>query len=229
MAQRGRPRHDDRPYVEAMLWIARTGSPWRDLPERFPNWKSVYTRWRRWLHCRLWPSILSWLANDHDAESYAIDASYVRVHGDGTHGRGGWAAQAIGRSRGGLTSKVHLLTDALGYPVRFIITGGERNDITQAPALLPPGTGAQVLADRGYDANWWRERLELAGHQPVIPGRLNRLVPPPCDDHLYRARHLVENTFATLKRARRIATRYEHTAVAFAGFVALACVCFWLR
>jgi transposase len=54
---------------------------------------------------------------------------------------------------------VHLLTDALGDPVRFIITGGERNDITQTPALLPPDTGAQVLADRGYDANWWRERL----------------------------------------------------------------------
>ncbi|MBI5426089.1 MAG: transposase [Opitutae bacterium] len=62
----------------------------------------------------------------------------------------------MGRSRGGLTSKVHLLTGALSYPVHFAITGGERNDITQAPALLPPGTGAQVLADRGYDANWWR-------------------------------------------------------------------------
>lgn len=88
MAQRGRPRHDDGPYVEVMLWIARTGSPRRDLPERLPNGRSVYTKWRRWLHCRLWPRILSWLTNDHDAESYTIDASYVRVHGDGAHGRG---------------------------------------------------------------------------------------------------------------------------------------------
>jgi hypothetical protein len=48
-SSRGRPRHADRPFVEAMMWIARTGSPWRDLPERYPNWRSVYTRWRRWV------------------------------------------------------------------------------------------------------------------------------------------------------------------------------------
>lgn len=55
------------------------GSPWRDLTEHFPNWKSVYTRGLRWLQCRLWPRILSWLASEHAVESYAIDASYVRV------------------------------------------------------------------------------------------------------------------------------------------------------
>ncbi|MFT3867898.1 MAG: transposase [Nibricoccus sp.] len=71
----------------------------------------------------------------------------------------------------GLTSKIHLLTDALGYPVRFVVTGGERNDITQAPALLPAGTAAAVLCDCGYNADWWRERIVCAGHQPVDPGR----------------------------------------------------------
>ena len=229
MTHRGRPRHDDRNYVEAMLWIARTGCPWRDLPEHFPKWKSVYTRWRRWVQCRLWVRLLDWLAKEHDPETYALDASYVRVHADGTHARGGWQAQAVGRSRGGLTTKVHLLTDALGYPLRFVLTGGERHDITQAPALLPPGHGAQVLADRGYDADWWRERLQQAGHEPVIPGRHNRLIPPLYDTHLYKARHLVENTFAILKRARRIATRYDQTVPSYGAFVALACVCHWLR
>jgi transposase len=153
MAHRGRPRHDDRPYVEAMLWIARTGSPWRDLPERFPKWQSVYTRWRRWVQRQVWAKLLAWLADEHDPEHYAVDATYVRVHAHGTRARGGYQAQAVGRSRGGLTSKVHLLVDALGYPVRFVVTGGERNDVTQAPALLPPGRGAQVICDRGYDAD----------------------------------------------------------------------------
>ena len=112
--------------------------------------------------------------------------------------------------------------------MRFVVTGGERNDITQAPALLPPGTAAQVLCDRGYDADWWRERLLAAGHQPVIPGRRNRILQPAYDEYAYRSRHLAENAFARLKSARRIATRYEQTTASFAAFFALACVCFWL-
>ena len=212
-----------------MLWIARTGSPWRDLPARFPNWRSVYTRWWRWVHAKLWARVLAALAADHDPETYAIDATYVRVHADGTKARGGSAAQAVGRSRGGLTSKIHLLTDALGNPVRFVVTGGECSDVTQAPALLPPGRGAHVVCDRGYDADWWRARLCAAGHTPVVPGRVNRRSQPAYDEHLYRARHLVENCFARLKSARRIATRYDQTCAAYAAFVALACALLWLR
>lgn len=102
------------------------------------------------------------------------------------------------------------------------------NDVTQAPALLPPGTGAQVLCDRGYDADCWRDRLLAAGHQPVIPGRRHRLLQPTYDVFTYSARHLIENAFACLKSSRRIATRYEQTASAYAAFVALACVCLWL-
>lgn len=226
--RRGRPRHADRPFVEAMLWIARTGCPWRDLPREFPNWRSVYTRWRRWVRQRVWAQVLAQLVVDHDREAYAIDATYVRVHAHGTRARGGYHAQAVGRSRGGLTSKVHLLTDALGYPVRFVVTGGERNDVTQAPALLPPCRGAHVLCDRGYDADWWRERLLAAGHQPVVPGRRHRLVQPVYDEFVYRSRHLIENAFARLKSNRRIATRYEQTTASFAAFVSLACVFLWL-
>lgn len=152
----------------------------------------------------------------------------MRVHAHGRRARGGYATQAVGRSRGGLTSKVHLPTDALGNPIRFVVTGGERNDVTQAPALLPPGSGALVLCDRGYDADWWRDRLLAAGHQPVIPGRRNRLLQPAYDDFVYRSCHLVENAFARLKSSRRIATRYDHTIASFSAFFALACVCLWL-
>ncbi len=162
-----------------MLWVARTGAPWRGLPERFPNWRSVYTHWRRWVQRKVW-------------------------------------------------ARVHLLTDALGYPVRFVVTGSERNEVTHAPALLPPGQGATVLCDRGYDADWWRERPLAAGHQPVLPGRRHRLVQPEYDEYLYRSRHLIENAFARLKSSRRIATRYEQTVTANAAFVVLACVCLWL-
>ena len=86
------------------MWIARTGSPWRDLPERYPNWRSVYRRWRRWVRQALWSKILALLTTEHDPESYAVDATYVRVHAHGTRARGGYLREAIGRSRGGLTS-----------------------------------------------------------------------------------------------------------------------------
>jgi len=94
--------------------------------------------------------------------------------------------------------------------------------------VLPPGKGAHVLCDRGYDADWWRERLRSAGHHPVIPGRRNRTLQPLYDEFVYRSRHLVENAFARLKSARRIATRYDHTVASYSAFFALACVCLWL-
>lgn len=113
--------------------------------------------------------------------------------------------------------------------MRLVVTGGERNDITQAPALLPEGTAATVLCDRGYDADWWRQRLCAAGHQPVIPGRRNRTIQPEYDAYAYKARHLIENTFANLKSARRIATRYDQTVLSFCSFVYLACAFLWLN
>ena len=211
-----------------MLWIARTGCPWRDLPAEFPNWRSVATRCRRWVQRKIWLQVLAWLTEEHDREAYVVDASYVCVHAHGTRARGGYHAQAVGRSRGALTSKVHQLTDALSYPVRFIITREECSDMTQAPALLPPGFGAQVLCDRGHDAAWWRARLLEAGHQPLGPGRCHRTIQPEYHAYTYRSRHLIENAFARLKSSRRIATRYEQITMSYAAFVALACVCIWL-
>jgi transposase len=98
-----------------MMWFTRTGSPWPSLPERYPNWRSVYTRWRRWVRQALWGKILALVTAEHDPESYAVDATYVRVHAHGTRARGGYLREAIGRSSGGLTSNVILLTDALNF------------------------------------------------------------------------------------------------------------------
>ena len=104
-----------RPFVEAMTWIARTAGPWRSLQERAPNWRSVYPRWRRWVRQAFPGKTLALLTAEHDPDSYAVDATYARVHAPGTRARGRDLRQAIGRSRSGLTSKVHLTTDALGF------------------------------------------------------------------------------------------------------------------
>lgn len=112
--------------------------------------------------------------------------------------------------------------DALGNPLRIILSVGQRADITQAEALLAGYETDAVLADRGYDANALIEWLEQASTQVVIPAKKSRLVERIIDENLYKDRNKVERYFNKLKQYRRVATRYEKTARCFAGFVYLA-------
>jgi transposase len=111
--------------------------------------------------------------------------------------------EAIGRSKGGLTTKIHALVDALGNPVDFIITPGQACDLEGSDAFLPNITAEAVLADKAFDAD---ERvikpLEQAGIKIVIPPKSNRKNPRTYDEYLYKSRHLIENFFAKLKQFR---------------------------
>ncbi len=123
---------------------------------------------------------------------------------------------------GGWSTKIHATVDALGNPLRIILTVGERADITQAEALLVDYQTDAVLADRGYDANSLIDALQEAKVNIVIPAKKSRLEPRPIDENLYKDRNKVERYFNKLKQYRRVATRYEKTASSFAGFVYLA-------
>lgn len=127
-------------------------------------------------------------------------------------------AEALGRSRGGFSTKVHVLCDALGNPVRFILTPGQQADITQAEALLADQQPAAVLADKGYDSNALLLRIADLDAQAVIPAKRNRLEPRELDNHLYAERNKVERLFNRLKHYRRLATRYDKTARNFLAF-----------
>lgn len=109
--------------------------------------------------------------------------------------------------------------DALGNPLRIILTVGQRADITQAELLLVDYETKAVLADRGYDADSLLVYLQQAGTQVVIPAKKNRLEPRQIDENLYKDRNKVERYFNKLKQYRRVATRYDKTAISFAGFV----------
>lgn len=84
-----RPAKSNRMMVEAMVWILRTGAPWRDLPRHFGPWKSVYTRFRRWTQRGIWAQVLEKLSEQQDRESYLIDATIVRAHQDATGAKKG--------------------------------------------------------------------------------------------------------------------------------------------
>ena len=124
---------------------------------------------------------------------------------------------------------MHVAVDALGNPVRFIVTGGERNDITQAPALIDGLPATYVLADKAYDSDPFRQDIKALGAQAVIPLNRTRARYDDHDKHLYKERNLVERFFNKLKHFRRIATRYEQTARAYLSMVQLAAVIIWTR
>ncbi|MEQ8591574.1 MAG: IS5 family transposase, partial [Roseitalea porphyridii] len=136
---------------------------------------------------------------------------------------------AIGRSRGGLSTKIHAVVDQDGLPVKLLITPGQASDKTAAPVLLgalPPGT---VVADRGYDSSALVALVRDRGGEAHIPTqsrvRIQRSVPAD----LYRKRNLVERFFCNLKQFRRIATRFDKHAATFMAAVALAASRIWLR
>ena len=134
----------------------------------------------------------------------------------------------MGRSRGGLTSKIHAVVDALGNPVRWLLTGGEVADITQATPLLDGLKADAVLADKGYDADALIDSIRASGAMAVIPPKRNRVVQRSYDRHLYKDRNLVERFFNRIKQFRRIATRYEKLARNYLSFLNLVCAYIWI-
>ena len=135
----------------------------------------------------------------------------------------------MGRSRGELTTKIHTLTDAQGRPLRFILTAGQDHDSTTAAELLRGRTTTGVIADRAYDNNALRERIDEAGAQAVIPSTRSRKLVIPHDRLAYRLRNRIERFFNKLKDFRHIATRYDRRAVHFLAALHLASAMIWMR
>lgn len=128
-----------------------------------------------------------------------------------------------------MTTKIHTLTDALGRPLRFVLTGGEAHDITTAPELLAGLSSNGVIADKAYDSNALRNLIAEAGAQAVIPSTRSRKILIPHDAIAYKLRNRIERFFNKLKHFRRIATRYDRRAIYFLAALHLASAMIWMR
>lgn len=117
----------------------------------------------------------------------------------------------------------------MGNPLRFILTGGERHDCTQALALIEGLESDAVLADKGYDADYIVQAVEKMGAIAVIPPKLNRKILRKYDRDLYKERNLVERMFGNIKQFRRVATRYDKTALSFLSFIQIAAIFLLLK
>lgn len=223
----GRPsKAGDRQFVNAVIWIAKTGAPWRDLHPRFGPWKTVYNRFRRFALSGVWKRVFEELRVDVDPDGSMADATIVRAHQHAAGGKGD-DRNDIGRSRGGLSTKVHALVGTLGQPLYVELTPGQRHEATVAEALIDHAHGEIFLGDTAYDSKRIRDVLEGRGIRPVIRPHPTRRVQPEYDRHLFKERHLVEIFFGRLKQFRRLATRYDKTTESFAALIHLACACMW--
>ncbi|MEV5843506.1 IS5 family transposase [Streptomyces sp. NPDC051985] len=263
-AATGRPRVEDRRVVNGMVYKIRTGISWRDLPERYGPWKTVYTRFRRYALDGVFTRALQQIQARADAGGdidwlVQIDSTIVRAHqhAAATGRKGGGIGDepddhALGRSRGGLTTKVHLACDGRGRPLAILLTLGQRHDSVCARPLLErirvPRTGAgrprcrpdQVIADKAYSSRGFRAYLRKRGIAHTIPEKTDQQRhrhnrgrrggrPPGFDRETYRRRNMIERCFNRLKGFRGIATRYEKTATSYEAAVTLASFLLWAR
>ena len=205
----GRSSNDNRLFINrtgepAVLWIDRSGAPWRDLPERFGTSNSAYRRFRRWAKAGIWQQIFESL-QEPDFDWLMIDSTIVRAH---QHASGqkkrrqrptarqrvlSRTAGAVNRLGAGSDrrsgTKIHALVDALGNPLRIILTVSQGTAITQAEALLLDYEPNAILSDRGYDADGLITLLVDAEVEVVIPAKKSRLTSRSIDVNLYKDRH----------------------------------------
>ncbi|MFJ5786502.1 IS5 family transposase [Streptomyces hydrogenans] len=260
----GRPRLDDRRVLNGIVWKLRTGSAWRDVPDRYGPWRTLYTRFRRWALDGTFTRMLAAVQAERDAAGdidwlVSVDSTVARAHqhaaGARKKGRGPGdevCDHALGRSRGGLTTKIHLACDGRGRPLGFVLTGGNVADCSRFEEVMdtikvrragpgrPRTRPDHVLGDKGYSSRKIRAYLRKRGIGHTIPERRDQRAHRsrrgrdggrPCafDKQLYKKRNVVERCFNRLKQYRAIATRYDKTQESYQAAVTIASLLLWLR
>ncbi|MBT3155409.1 MULTISPECIES: IS5 family transposase [unclassified Streptomyces] len=269
---RGGRWNDHRTVVNGILFRVRTGVPWRDLPERYGSWKTIYERHRRWSADGTWDRILQSVQADADLAGridwsmVGVDSTSCRAH---QHAAGARKArprvpkkrttprhhrpdEGLGRSRGGLTCKIHLAGEGGCRPLTLLLTPGQWGDAPQMIEVLdrirvPRPLGGRprtrpdhVSGDKAYSSRRNRRYLRRRRIRHTIPEpkdqRANRRRrgreggrPAGFDRDRYRRRNEVERTINRLKNSRAVATRYDKRAYVFHGTVTAAAIRLWLR
>jgi transposase len=226
--QPGARRTDDRRVISGIVPVLKTGCRGPDCPSVDAPPTTIDNRFRRWTMRGLWRRRLEALARPQPGDGQALDSTTAKAQPFGGGRKRGAEAQALGRSRGGRTTKIHGIADARGRPIAIDVTPGPLGDVRVATALIravPPG--GSLAADAAYDRDGLRRFLKERGTIPIIPNNPTRKNHHPFDHVADRQRNRIERMFRRLKDWRRIATRYDTRAANFAAAIMLAAVVIW--
>lgn len=208
--------------LRGILTVLSQGCKWRAIDSPEVSWNSIYQYYRDWSRRGLWGELFARVEPELRGRRRFLDATHIKVHRCASNPPGGQHGQALGRTKGGLNSKLHAVVDEAGRAVSLFLSAGNDADISHAQTVLEEIPAAMVVADKGYDSDAFRQWLTNRGIQSCIPPRRNRKTPAMFSKAAYRKRHLVENFFERIKNFRRVATRYDKLAHTFFGFACLA-------
>ena len=234
---RGTVKVSNRQALNGILYVLEHGCKWRALPERFGNWHTIYMRMSRWAASGVLDRVFQRLQQEQliDPEVLGLDSTSVKVHPDGCGALKKRGPQAIGRSRGGMNTKIHMIAASARSAVIFALSPGQDHDAPHGRDLLKKlgpqkrkQEGEQLelflVADRAYEGNETRQLAVALGYTPVIPPKSNRRHPWEYNRPIYRRRNEVERLFRRLKGYRRVFTRYDKLDVIFLAFITLALI-----
>ena len=226
--RRGDKGSDDRRFLEALHYFTVHNITWRALPAAFGNWNSVWKRFARLSKSGTFERFFHALAGCSQTSGLLqmFDSTSIRAHVSAAGAKGGQQNQALGYSRGGFGTKIHIVCDCQGLPLDFHLTGNEASDTKQFEILMEIASDEApclVMADKGYDARSNRDAAIQRGSVPIIPHRKNAKEPhEPVPKALYALRARIEQLNGKLKRFKRIAMRCEKTKLNYASFIAWA-------
>ena len=216
----GRPPLNPRTVFNGILWILKSGGRWRDLPARYGNWNSIYYKFRQWCAQGLFKRLMNQF-NDDETSLLEMDSTFCKAHQSAYSSN---KNQAIGSSRGGKNTKIHVLINERMQLLNVILTGGQVHDSEPALALLSGIElgGKKILADKAYSYSQIRVFLAEHGAFACIPDKANFKIKHDFDSELYKQRNIVERFFQRIKNYRHVATRFDKLALCFENFVLLA-------